>query len=504
MLIRLLERYGIEIHGRLKTFGAGKIVRIKNKKLVAELVLSGRAELLDNQGRRIDLPEKLGGPPALGQLGPLLNGVIRSELPRYTAGPAIQTLHSEWFNNSSITAFKGNISRKQIQIYGGPSPEFVSCATCQNSEWISRLTQAPNFEDHVCATSEDCKIMCQRQGDDAWTHFHQNFWYALYTNSKANAPRCAMFQPQKGIVFLSRRSCDPHTPTMMRQFAQACQTDIYVLRDEIKKDYDFSYMPCDGLFTPDPKGLTVLMYGHDLWKRAERRQDIIDAIKPDYFWTPFLSSWKTHYRFPSKTKIVFRPVPTGQFFTRPNLDPEKKTCDLMSIGATSNPIYQPRIDLRASLLLLDDRFNVSFRHAGGARRARWFGANKRPDKFYYANAYSELLGTARFVIFGPIAQEPQPVFFKYYECLGSGAIPIMPNAPDLVLLGIKPWEHFIPLDEMDTNDKIADLLDHYADHLPIAERAVKWYKEQANSLLFDGFEDLVQEITGGQYPRRLL
>jgi len=150
---------------------------------------------------------------------------------------------------------------------------------------------------------------------------------------------------------------------------------------------------------------------------------------------------------------------------------------------------------------LQEEFRVCFHHKAGSRRTKHSLSNRAGP---YANAWSEFLGSARYVVFAGIAEEPQAVFFKYYEVLGSGAIPIMPNAPDLKLLGVEPWIHFIPLDSVwKNNTQMQFYLSHYDEYKHIAESAVRWHQENADKLLFDGIEDLVQEITNGKYPRRL-
>ena len=94
---------------------------------------------------------------------------------------------------------------------------------------------------------------------------------------------------------------------------------------------------------------------------------------------------------------------------------------------------------------------------------------------------------------------------KYYEALGSGAIPIFPEVPDLKLLGIKPFEHYIPLSEVEgDNEKLAFYLDHYQEYKHIAESAVNWYRQNSDKMLFEGFEEVVRSITKYEYPKRLV
>ena len=51
---------------------------------------------------------------------------------------------------------------------------------------------------------------------------------------------------------------------------------------------------------------------------------------------------------------------------------------------------------------------------------------------------------------------------------------------------------------------IRQLMKDYDSYRYIAENAVKWHQENADRLLFDGFEDVVQAVTRGRYPRRTL
>lgn len=93
---------------------------------------------------------------------------------------------------------------------------------------------------------------------------------------------------------------------------------------------------------------------------------------------------------------------------------------------------------------------------------------------------------------------------KYYELLGSGAIPFLPECPDLARLGIEPGVHYIPLSEIEgDNERAVHYLDNYVHHHHIAVNAVAWHRENADSMLFDGFEKLIMEATGNRYPRRL-
>jgi len=72
-------------------------------------------------------------------------------------------------------------------------------------------------------------------------------------------------------------------------------------------------------------------------------------------------------------------------------------------------------------------------------------------------------------------------------------------------LGIQPNEHYIPLSEIwRNNTRLEQLLSHPDDYAHIAKNAVAWCEENAEKMQFDGFEDLVREVTGKRYPKRLL
>lgn len=416
----------------------------------------------------------------------------------------LRDVRAFWFGSTVQHFHLGTrvIKRWEIHLYGGPNPEFNDCPTCQVSEWLSRLDQRSAFLIHDCPTATLCRTYCERQGDDRWTHYHQNFWYAAFVNDDLPALRCAMIQPTKGIKYIWRHHCDQFTHIFLRQFAQVCQFDVIEHGEKVNGNrYDFVFVNNSGVTpSPVPSDLPVLMYGPDCWNFTQRRQRMIDELRPEVFWSPWLAAWRTHYRFPDETKMVFRPIPAGTFFTRPNLN--EKEVDLLCIGKTGEGIYSPRADLARQLEAIDGNYEIHIHSLSGAPRAVHDGPNDA-DGARYANAWSAFLGSAKYVVFAGISVPPQPVTYKHYETLGSGAIPIFPDAPELKDLGIVPWEHFIPVGAIrDDNDYIRYLLDNYHRYWSIAESAVAWYKENADHLLFDGIDDLMHTIVGGQYERR--
>jgi len=407
-----------------------------------------------------------------------------------------------WFNNEP-GPFDGGITREQVFVYGGPNPEFNGCERCQMTEWSARTQQEALRVTHNCATSSRCQELCDKQGKDEWAHYHQNFLFAMGVDPALNAPKCLMIQPPKGYAFLTGHSCDQSTQVFLRQFARACQFDLAKQGDPARPDgYDFVFFVNNGVppVPAKPAGIPSIVYCHDLWKRKEERQVVLTAWQPDVLWTPFASSWEKHYQIPKLTKVVFRPIPASTFFTRENLT--EKTLDLLVIGAAGDGIYSPRQKLTELILPLREEYAVKVHNAAGARRSKWDGPNN--GEMPYGPAWSRFLGTARFVAFAGIDDDPQPVFFKFFEVLGSGAIPIMPEAPDLVRVGVRAWEHYIPIESVQTLDDFRRYLNEPGGWYHIAHAATKWHRENADRLLFDGFEDLVQSVTDWKYPRRLL
>lgn len=333
----------------------------------------------------------------------------------------------------------------------------------------------------------------------------QNFWFAHGIDKSLDAPKCLMVQSPKGYRHVWSHSCDQGQLIFLRQFAYACQYDVLHAGQSPKRplsDYDFAFTICSGEeYEPFPRGLPLILYGHDLWKQAEARQGMINDLKPQIFWTPFYSSWIKKFSFGPHTEIVFRPIPASNFFTRPNLSVDKSV-DLLAIGADSSPIYQPRRDLRDQLLRLDG-FNVVLHNYAGAKRSLHSGSSDTALPFL-AN-WSRFLGSAKFVIFEGIADDPQPVFFKFYEALGSGAIPIFPQATDLARLGIFPDEHYIPVERFRGNNAaLAETLNNYDNLRHIAQNATSWYRNNTDALLFNDFEGMIRGMTKYKYPRRLI
>lgn len=494
MRIRLNRYKNIEIRGRMTRCAPGSIINI-GKMLANRWIAEGSAVAMDIPAKAKHKSKKY-----------LLIYIDPAKLPN--PSELMLAVREFWFNNESgiFDLDEHPVSRAQVQLHGGPNPEFNACSQCQTSEWLSRIYQQNFFLQHSCPTAKLCQTYCARQGKDQWTHYHQCFWFAAFCDAKLNAPRVAMVHHSEGRRYVWSHHCDHSTHVFLRQFAQVCQFDVLDVSKPVPSDlYDFVFVTCDHhlMDWQRPENTLLLMYGHDMWKRRPKRQAVIDRLTPDYFWTPYYSSWRAHYKFPSQTRVCYRPMPMSQFFTRPSLDDSTKTHVLLSIGCKNSPIYGPRARLAEQIQAIAGKYKVRFSHGCGAKSANVTGPNITRG-MNFANAFSRELSKACFVIFDGIAEEPQPVFPKYFEVIGSGAIPIMPDAPDLALVGIKAWEHFIPVSEVRGNNaRLCDILDHYADYKNIAQNAVDWHERNADRLLFEGFEDLVQEMTEGKYPKRV-
>ena len=212
-------------------------------------------------------------------------------------------------------------------------------------------------------------------------------------------------------------------------------------------------------------------------------------------------------KIPDGTDARLYAVNASNLFTSPNLDKSQKPLDLLCIGAMSKgPTgpYGPRIDGHKQVLKLAPRFKVSHSH-----KAQFgFASTNEPlsDERRFLNFYSKHLGQAKFVFFGPcqgLAKEA--LLIKYYEVLGCGAIPIMPTVADLGLIGVEPNVHYLPFDRVaNDNRRLEQWLDQYDRFYHIARNATQWHRANADSLLFDHFEDMVSAITSDQYPQRLI
>lgn len=418
-----------------------------------------------------------------------------------------------WYDNEPETFHLDfDIPRSSFQMYGGPSPEFDRCFRCQSQEWISRLTQSDRFIPHECPTSERARWLCSCQGNDRWTHAHQNFWYSLGCNPELNAPKCALVVGQQEFQWHIEQGGNHISLNRRRCFAQAMQHNVFTI--DLVPTAEWQYYDLLFIFNRKrqvlfdrPKGVPMAMWGHDMWHGDA--QNLLDWYRPEILLTSYPGPWKKNFKIPKGTTVMPYFVGASNFFTRSNVDRSKKDVGLLFIGATRGGVYDPRRELLAQLKQLPER--AQFKKSVRPRRRP--ARNYEPlsgNKNRYLNYYSQYIGSARFVIFGRCGRKrtrsaAEMLLPKYYECLGSGAIPIMPEVPDLAALGVKPHEHYIPLSDVEgNNEKLMHYLDNYDTYFHIAQKAVSWHAQNADRLLFDGFEDAIQQATGGRYPRRVL
>lgn len=429
----------------------------------------------------------------------------------------VQKVRAFWYSNipGNFTLNGEVITRKDIFLHGGPNPSFT-CLICQKSEWLSRIKQKNLFIPHSCPTAKKCQILCTRQGDELWTHFHQNFDFSIGCDPNLPAPKGLINLP-KGKDFLNSPyhhfflpNCDQWMLVFRRRLAHVCQIDVVDHPININwSNYDFLFIPNNGrnrkFASPT---LPVILYCHDFWDRSVNYQWVINWVRPDILLTPYPTQWKQYFQLPKKTKIVFYPFFESVFFTRSNLNDKK--IDLLVVGGVNSSIYALRLLLNRQISQFANRYKykIEFFPTSGAKGGAWekevyWEDSKSGITIRFLNKWSEYLGSAKYVVFGRMKY---PILIgKYYEILGSGAIPIFPEVPDLKLLGVKPFKHYIPLSEIEgNNERLTYFLDHYEEFRYIAKNANNWYKSISDKMLFDDFENLIREITGYRYPKRLV
>jgi hypothetical protein len=452
-----------------------------------------------------------------------------------------QELRQFWYDNEpgefefDIVAGKKRVSRTQIQKYGGPSRDFDGCEYCQRSEWASRLVRTDLFLRHTCKTSGTCSGVCKKQGSEFWTNWHQDFTFSIGCDESLGAPRCLFLAPQGKWKLWERfhgHRCDHAMLNLKRQLAQSCQVRPVQSLDGVKlSKYDFLLMQCTGDNPPPPKNfdLPVVMIGWDFWNGKEMYQKEIDQWQPDFFLSSALCGWREHLNWPEHTEFRFyHAASPGAFFARPNLDFDSKPIDLLVIGDIygGHGLYDARVELDRQIQAMRPDFNIEYSHLRGGGRFVFEGPTEFlsgqihrefttgvdvttrwpfSEPVRLLNKWSEYIGRAKYVIFGPMNIEPQIVIRKHYECLASGAIPIMPESPDLEHLGLAPMVHYIPLKDVWNNTGYLKYLLRFPEMFTlIADNAVDWHEKNADRLIFDGFEDVVREVTNNWYPERLV
>ncbi|MFH1181016.1 MAG: hypothetical protein V1705_01235 [bacterium] len=447
-------------------------------------------------------------------------GILPKILPDFSSGPdkfyqsnLVKSAREFWLQNKpgSFDLDGQKITRKEIFIYGGPDSKII-CPVCQKSEWLSRIRQKNLFSPHFCKRSKLGEVLCSRQGDEMWTHCHQNFDFSFGCDAKLPAAKCLYLIHKGKENFLNPR-CEPWLLVMRRRLAFACQVDVADSARGINwSDYDFVFTINGG---NNPKfsrpNIPIIMYGHDFWPLSNKGfQWVIDWMKPDIFMASDISQWKKNFSFPVRTRFVFYPLFESSFFSRPNL--AGKRLDLLLVGAKASLVYKARAELLKQIEQfakgLGRRYKIEISTANGSNNVLREGSLIKKDAesgqtIRLLNKWSEYLGSARYAIFGGTLYPS--LTYKHYEFLGSGAIPIFPETPDLKFLNIRPFEHYIPLSAvLGDNEKLSHFLDNYDKYKYIARNGVRWYKEYSDKMIFNDFEDLVGEITDNKFPKRLI
>ena len=444
---------------------------------------------------------------------------LREKLPFYKSNPKfikfpqtdlVKRVREFWYGNipGNFDLDGEKISRKDIFVYGGPNPKFT-CPICQKAEWLSRVRQRNLFVPHSCPQASECQDLCQKQGDELWTHYHQNFDFSIGCDPNLAAAKCLCILPKEDYQRFLVPRCD-QSIVFRRRLAYACQIDVVEKPLAIDwSAYDSGFIINKGCNQKFPRpDIPIILYGYDFYPEDKGFQWVIDWLQPDILLTPSPTQWQENFEIPTQTKVVFYPLFESPFFTRPNLSDKK--IDLLVIGAIVGPFYKPRYQLSKQISQLSNLYQIEFSHGLGYLRAKWRNETYHLDQagkpIRYLNKWSEYLGSAKYVIFGRIGKlTHQFLVYKYYETLGSGAIPIFPEVPDLKLLGVKPFEHYIPLSEVEgNNEKLAYFLDNYEKFKYIAENAVEWYKKVSDKMIFHDFEDLIREITNYNFPERII
>jgi len=391
-------------------------------------------------------------------------------------------------------------------------------------EWKSRIAQQNLFVEH-----SGCKqggvyspqTLCAQQGDEMWTHHHQDFSFSLGCDSQLDAPKCLYLFPWPGPLepvldyarFMNARNTDFVALIRKRQMAQAGQVECHGMNYSGQFDYALvcnmrSAVDC---VRPD---MPLVLSSYDPNNIA---QATVDYLQPDYLLTPCPTLQAGELKLPAKTEVILWPQAASSFFTRPNLG--EKKYDLITLGTFNGggtaSRYWLREVLNNQLAPLVGKYKIAFfnnwgtwapYHPGPTRIPNWDGEISTGSTYHYLNMYSDALGSARYVAFAPIAgPSTQLILAKHFECLGSGAIPIFPDSPDRKYLGIEPHVHYIPFSEIDGNNEAVEYyLSHYADYRHIAVSAVAWYKENVDRMMFDDYEDFIRRMTEHKYPKRLI
>ncbi len=416
-----------------------------------------------------------------------------------------------WYSNSTdgLDLNGELISRGDMFVHGGPDRS-MRCVECQQMEWLSRIRRQNLFQEHECPDSDRVRQLCSYQESDLWTHLHQNFNFAIGCDPELPAPKCICMAPDHPVGAypyrrLQHRRLDPWALVWQRKLAYACQVDIVKSPTGVRwKDYDLALVFHQGEIPrfrrPD---LPVILYGHDFWGRGDYYQWVIDWLRPDALLTPYPGEWGKRFRLPNTTRIIFNPFFDSLFFARPNL--AEKELDLLVLGPIDRPIYEGRKRLDRQIRNLPDDYKIDFNYLFGTDIVTQEGPcilqRDGGIPVRALNKWSEYLGSARYSVFGRMKYDI--LVSKYFEVLGSGTIPILPEVPDLQYLGLEPMKHYVPLTEIEgRNDRLTHFLDNYDQYKYLAENVVRWYTETSDRMVFEDFEKVIHEMTHNAYPKR--
>jgi hypothetical protein len=263
---------------------------------------------------------------------------------------------------------------------------------------LSRVRQKNLFEKHSCPQVKECRELCEKQGDELWTQFHQNFDFSIGCDPQIPAPKCLYLVGPEAKKRFFEPGCDILLLVLRRRLAFSCQVDVATNPFNIKwKNYDFAFVGNLRALPKFPKpDIPVIMYGHDFWPLEEKKfQKMIDWLEPDVFLTPYPGAWREYYKFSQKTKIVFSSFFDSTFFSRPNLNKNKEK-DLLVIGAAASSVYSPRVSLRKQISELGSRYKIEFSQLAGDTSVYSKGPVMRRDPrsgsfIKFLNKWSEYL-----------------------------------------------------------------------------------------------------------------
>jgi len=223
-------------------------------------------------------------------------------------GEMLQRMRQFWYNNEPGPFMVGEnpITRRQIQVYGGPSPHF-KCPACQSMEWLSRIHQENLFQDHACqARPQDrqaCAERCAKQGDDLWTYYHQNFWYAVGCDSELNAPRACLFLDYEKMYHRYwTHNCNFWITSLRRQMAQVGTLETCQPGDKVDWDrYDWLWTMAQGFCWPKRPPLPIVMVAVDA--NHGNIQQMLN-LEPDVLWTSYPTTYRENFSVSDKTKVM--------------------------------------------------------------------------------------------------------------------------------------------------------------------------------------------------------